>query len=231
MAWIAPELEQGCIHVWTLELAPAAVVEPGLLSPDEIERALRYRHPSPRSRFIARRGALRRLLASYLGANAAGLRFGYGPQGKPHLPHHPELKFNVSHARDCVVIAIAVDREVGVDIAAMECHGWWEEVARVALSPMERRGLAAVPPAERTAAFFRIWTRKEAYLKAEGSGLARATETFSVSSIRGDADALLLDHSWPQACSRWRIAEAPAPAGFVAAVASSGRDWTAEFFG
>ena len=90
---------------------------------------------------------------------------------------------------------------------------------------IEREALVALAPDARREAFFRIWTRKEAYVKARGEGLSYPTRFFSVSHRDGD-DALIDDERDGQARDRWRVSDLDAPPGFAAALAAEGRDWT-----
>lgn len=215
------------IHVWIgsrcVEDSEVEQLE-ALLSDAERERANRFGTSTLRRRFIVARALLRRLLSEHVSAPPASVRFGYGPQGKPCLPDHPELCFNLSHAGNQVVIAVAWQREVGVDIVAassdVDCSG----VAQLAFSPAEHAALGALEPLERREAFFRIWSRKEAYIKARGTGLSYPTRSFTVSAAAGDRDALLADENDPGSERRWRIVEIEAPAGFHCALAVKGRD-------
>jgi len=121
-------------------------------------------------------------------------------------------------------------RDVGIDIEVMARDVDIEGVARQAFSPVECEALTALSPEARPAAFFRVWTRKEAYVKARGDGLGYPTRTFSVSHLAGGDDALLADECEPGVQSGWRVLEIAAPDGFCAALAAPGRDWSAGRF-
>ena len=197
-----------------------------LLADEENARADRLLLPRVRERFIFARAILRRLLAGYLHVDPAKLVFRYTAQGKPYLGDGAALCFNLSHSKDVAVIAIARRREIGIDIEATTRDVEFEGVARKVFSPNENARLARVTPELRRAAFFRIWTRKEAYVKARGEGLNYSLRSFSVSDLPGDDDALLADERQPLAHLAWRLAEIAAPAGFSAALAAPGRDWS-----
>lgn len=168
--------------MWRVALdPPAAHVDAlaDLLSPDERTRATRLRAAERRRRFVVARGVLRTILARYLDAEPASLRFDYGPHGKPALMAAP-LRFNLSHSHDLALVAVAREREVGIDVERVRDT---VEVARLAarfFSPPEQALLAALSPADRPGAFFRLWTCKEAYLKATGEGMSRALGTLDV---------------------------------------------------
>jgi 4'-phosphopantetheinyl transferase len=197
----------------------------GALSPDEQARADRYATPRLRRRFIVARGILRRLLAGYLSIEARDIVFGYGDKGKPFLPGAAALAFNLSHAEDLAIYAIASDREVGIDIESTERDVDIDGMARTAFSPSECEALAALAPDARRAAFFRVWTRKEAYIKARGNGFSYPTRAFSVAHDTDD-DALISDETDIDARLRWRVIGLDAPPGFTAALSAAGRDWS-----
>ncbi len=116
-------LTEGDAHVWYVNLSKdldVARLEP-LLSPEEIERAGRFRFPEHRQRFVIARGSLRRLLGSYLGIQAREVTFGYSAEGKPSLDvvHNSDLQFNVSHSGDLGAFGFAKGRRVGVDVELM----------------------------------------------------------------------------------------------------------------
>ena len=144
----------------------------GALSPDERERANRFRQPQDRLRFVIARGMLRMILAGCVGRPPSELEFTYGERGKPQLKGNSAgIEFNVSHSEDRALFAIALNRPVGIDveyIRAIEVLS----LAKRFFRPSEYGVLSALDGAERLRGFFRLWTAKEAYLKATGEGLA-----------------------------------------------------------
>lgn len=167
-----------------------------------------------RNRYIRARGALRLLLGDCLGAAPESLRFAYGPLGKPALaaPAIP-LHFNVSHAGDLALIAVCQGRPVGVDVEQIRLDYGGEAIAERFFSPGERAWLLRLPPSQQTTGFFRLWTRKEAYLKARGEGIWRDLAGFDVSQSPPEP-------VWPDGA--WFLHDlAPAP-GYCAAVAVEG---------
>ena len=214
------------VHTASLEAAPGSRPEFwDDLSADEQARANRYATPQLRQRYVMARGILRRLLSTYLSIDAREVVFGYGAHGKPHLVGVEGLAFNVSHAATLAIYAIASGREVGIDIENIERTVDIDGVARTAFSARECEVLAALPADARRAAFFRLWTRKEAYIKARGEGFGYPTRSFSVSH-RADDDALIGDDCDADARLRWRVRGLDAPPGFAAAVAATGHDWS-----
>lgn len=165
----------GKVEVWTvsLELGGSRLenLRP-LLSPDEVDRASRYRFPRDRDRFVAARGVLRLLLSSYLGSAPEEIRFSYGRHGKPSLAESPErLGFNLSHSAGRALYAVAMGRQVGIDLEHRDTERDWESLAPRMLTEAERNHLVKTPDCERIAFLIRLWTRKEAFAKAVGWGL------------------------------------------------------------
>ena len=217
-----PRLTSGDVDVWSVQLdcSPAYVaVLLHALSDDERERAGRFYFERDQRRFICARGTLRRLLAAYLDVEARDLTFSYGPNGKPALSGRFEraLTFNVSHSQELALVAIARDVEMGVDVEAVRSMDDADDIASRFFSPRESAQLRALPVAVRTGAFFACWTRKEAYLKALGSGLAKPLDEFDVAFAPGETAALFV-HGDELETARWSIRElAPAP-GYTGAL-------------
>lgn len=189
------------VQAWHADLDVAAAAQEALaatLSPDERDRAARFVFERDRRRFVAARGLLRRLLGARLGVEAGRLRFGYGARGKPFLAGDDAgagVTFNVAHSQDHALFVIASGVELGADIEVIRPLRDALVIAECHFSPFERSRLLALPPDERDVAFFLCWTRKEAYIKALGAGLAHPLEAFSVSLAPGEPARLLQDHA------------------------------------
>ena len=171
------QLARGEVHVWSVPLDVSPETSAGLyetLGEDEQSRSARFRFERDRRRFIVARGSLRELLTRYLATPPGQLRFVYNTFGKPGLS--PEcgrgLRFNISHSADLALIAIALDAEVGVDLEHLRALPDYAEIARGFFSPAEVDELTRLPSGLQAQAFFRCWTKKEAYAKARGEGLA-----------------------------------------------------------
>jgi 4'-phosphopantetheinyl transferase len=183
-----PPLPANTIHIWRLRPANRLPRDSYLthLRPEERERAGRLLFPGDQQQSIASRGTLRLLLAHYAGAeNPGDLHLSYGEQGKPVLADS-DLRFNLSHTRDLALFAFAREIDLGLDVEDIQASDDLEAVAEQNFAPAERDALLALPQSERTSAFYRCWTRKEALLKAEGCGLFRALDTFTVSLLAGE---------------------------------------------
>ena len=150
------------------------------LSSAERERAAKFHFERDRRRFIVARARLREELAARLGVSARQVQFAYGDNGKPRLANH-SLQFSVSHCDDVALFAFSPDAEVGVDIEAIRPVREADAIAVQFFSPLEHAGYAALAPRDRLLGFFRVWTRKEAYVKALGVGFSMALERFDLS--------------------------------------------------
>jgi 4'-phosphopantetheinyl transferase len=175
-----PRLAADAVDVWQADLAaPAAAAAAGdALSPDERARADRFVRPRDGDRWAAARGLLRALLAAYADADPRGLRFVAGSHGKPALaaPVPAGLRFNLSHSGDSALVAVALDREVGVDVELPRRAVDHVAIARRVLGEAEAQWLAALDPIEREREFLRAWVRWEAVLKCRGTGIGGAEQ-------------------------------------------------------
>jgi 4'-phosphopantetheinyl transferase len=168
-ALAAPPLLPGEIHVWRLGLDGAPDDE-ALLSEAERARAARFRFADHRDRYVAAHAGLRRVLAAYLDVPPASLAFAAGDGGKPALPG--TLRFNLSHSDACALVAVAREREVGVDVERLRAVPEALSIARRYFSDSEAASLLGCEGEARDRAFFTLWTRKEALLKLRGLGLS-----------------------------------------------------------
>jgi 4'-phosphopantetheinyl transferase len=213
------------VHVWSIPLDHGDDVVARLaesLWPDERARAARFVFPRDRRRFTVARGALRQILAGYLGLAPSALSFAYGPRGKPGLAQPAGLEFNLAHSHELALCAVTSGRAVGVDVEWLRPMPDLLSVARIAFSPAELAALLARPEEDRLATFFRCWTGKEAYIKARGDGLALPLDAFDVSLAADQPLALLANRLDPAEPSRWSL-HALAPAdGYLGALAVAG---------
>jgi 4'-phosphopantetheinyl transferase len=193
----------GSLHVWAADLdARPAPAPEAWLSADERARAARYRLARDRQHFVQRRGWLRRVLGGHLGIAPHEVRLAHA-HGRPLLAEHAGLSFSLSHAGGRVLCALAGGRRVGVDVTRVRPGPSDDAVARALFAPGEIAGLRALPPEARPGAFHRCWTRKEAYLKARGEGLARPLDAFEVSLSAEPWTGLVRCASDPGETARW----------------------------
>lgn len=214
--------DAGEVHLWAVPLDPPrerVAALGALLAADERERAARFHFERHRRRYSVGRGALRELLGGYLGCSAAALRFGYGDKGKPFLAGGPRLRFNLSNSSELALVAVAMDVEVGVDVEWLRPMPDALEIAERFFSDSEREVLAAVAEGERETAFFRCWTRKEAYLKAVGDGITAPLDRFDVTLAAGEPPRILALEGDPAPAARWALAHLEPAPGYLGALA------------
>lgn len=160
------------------------------LSAAEQARAERYARPRDRDRFRLRRALLRNVIARELGQPPGSLAFGELADGKPVLAtaSAPPLHFSTSDSADAAAIAIARAAPVGIDLEPADRSADFDGIARRFFRPREQAHLAALAPAERSAAFLRMWALKEAVAKADGRGMGRLFARLDVLPERAPAD-------------------------------------------
>jgi 4'-phosphopantetheinyl transferase len=205
------------IDLWIVPLAAAPERTDALsqfLSADERARAARFKFDRDRGRYVVGRGTLREILAFYLGTRPGEIGFAYGEHGKPMLADRAasrDIEFNASGSQDLAVCAVTVGRKVGVDIE-FSARPMDEALITACLSAAERRAYATLSSEEKPAAFYRLWTLKEAYLKATGDGLSREMSALELTCLP-EKPARLLADPWATAeLGSWQFIEfAPAP--------------------
>ena len=212
------------VHVWRARLRLPRQQLAGLeaiLAEDERARAARFHFPEHRDAFVAGRGIQRLILARYAAVPPAALVYSFSRHGKPELPGSA-LRFNASNSGVLALYAVARGREVGVDVEEAKPMPDAEAIARRFFSAAENEVLAGLPEGVRSAAFFRCWTRKEAYLKAVGDGLSLPLESFDVSFAPGEEARLLRTRADPGGAARWTLVGLEPGEGYVGALALEG---------
>lgn len=195
-----------------------------LLSDIEQRQAVRFDDVKATIAFTAAHGWLRRVLAAYLDLAPQKLRFSREADGKPVLETSDisrTIAFNLSHSGDLAIVAVTAGMPIGVDIERVEPKQ--RAFANEGLAPGEAIALAAVAPHDRDEAFMRCRTRKEAYLKALGTGLNTPLSDFEMSI---DAPARLLRvGSDPNEAACWQLANLKPAPGYCGAVAARQHGW------
>ena len=211
-------IREGEVHVWhgTLEAGPDPV------TPAEESRARRMAYPRRRREFLVARGTLRRVLAGALGIDPLVVPIREGAHGKPHLvprgPSLPPIGFNLSHSGDRFIVALALGLDPGVDVELIRPRRSLDRLARHCFSPAEQRAVAGDP--DPVHAFYRVWSRKEAVIKADGRGVSIGLDRFDVSV---GEPAALLDARWtgaaPGEATHWSLRSLDTGPGYAAALA------------
>lgn len=176
------DLKADEVHVWRVGLERPLIPFLPFLSPDEIERANRFRFERDYRKYVVARGVLRQILSRYVAVPPQNHTFNYSSHSKPFLADSP-LAFNVSHSGEMALMAFTLERQIGVDVEALRPL---PDAAQIAVHYFSKQEIAAfntVPPSEIENAFFTIWTRKEAFIKALGEGLSHPLDSFDVTFL------------------------------------------------
>jgi phosphopantetheinyl transferase len=195
------------VEVHVLDGTPPAHAHE-VLSAEESERAARLRAPAQAQAYVCAHAALRRLLAQRTRREARDLRFTIGAHGKPALQDIPGLHFSISYRAGCAAVAIAT-RPVGVDVERLRAGVDDAGIAQRFFTRQEQAWLASSGGAH---AFFTLWTRKEALVKAAGVGMAGMGRA----GAQGDTARLDDEHGRAR---HYRILQLDSPPGFALALA------------
>jgi 4'-phosphopantetheinyl transferase len=221
------------VHSWcaSLDVPPETSARLyATLTPDERTRSARFRFERDQQRFIVARGVLRDLLGRYLQTQPSHIRFVYNAFGKPDLSpaFGNRLTFNLSHSAGLALIAIATASNVGVDLEYIRPQSDYADIARHFFSTAEADDLIALPSHLCAEAFFSCWTKKEAYLKACGEGLAIPLNSFSVPLTTHPADTpvdLYAASKGIAPAKRWSLYTLRPGPGYAGALAIEGTGW------
>ena len=195
-----------------------------ILTPEEVQTAQRIVIDEKRDRKASSRAHLRRILARYVGADPQDVKFTYGEHGKPILAERDEPRFNLSDSGSQGLVAVSVGGRVGVDLEFAREGRSFTEIADRFFSPVESAALRRLRLEARPAAFYRAWTRKEAYLKAWGTGLSFASNRFTLDYI-GEGPGNLLATEMPEDdTSRWHFRAVELGLAYTGAICVEGPD-------
>lgn len=217
--WVLGETE---VHVWSawLRASPARLEALALtLSEDENERAARFHFQCHRHSYVCGRAWLRRIIGRCLNLKPAEVRFHYNPNGKPLIRG---LHFNLSHCEDLALIAVSRAGRVGVDVERVRVLENAGELVAQFFAPRERVAYDRLPPEKQPQAFFNLWTRKEALLKATGDGIGHLLSEVEVAFVPGEPARLVRLPQGQPAGNHWGLCELQPATGFAAALAFAG---------
>ncbi|MBI3144072.1 MAG: 4'-phosphopantetheinyl transferase superfamily protein [Pseudogulbenkiania sp.] len=221
------------VHIWraSLDVSPETSARLyATLSADERSRSARFRFQRDRQRFVAAHGVLRELLGDYLETRPDRISYAYNAFGKPELgpAFDGRLKFNLSHSTGLALIAFATDADVGVDLEYLRAQSDYADIAWYFFSAAEADQLSALPAPLYADAFLACWTKKEAYLKACGDGLAVPLDGFSVPLTtdpeHGPVDIHVASNNIVPA-RRWSLYTLQPAPGYIGALAIEGGGW------
>jgi 4'-phosphopantetheinyl transferase len=249
------ELTIHTAHIWLVDLTDfwsEVNFFRQFLSPDEVVRGDRFKFVTDQVNFICTRGIARWILAKYLGSTPTDLQFSYTEKGKPFLAdalNHLNLNFNISHSKNLAVYAITQANLIGVDIEYLRTNLDVLALAKRFFSPQEYLAISNLSNnlssnlSENTQLnlFFRLWTCKEAYLKAVGLGIAGGLDRVVVSlgnsvEERSPVLSYVEDSNNYQVLDNWLLQEldiksqVTVPAEYFGAIALNSRQVNLQYF-
>ena len=211
------------IDVWRFELE-VSEHDWAILTPDEAQAARRIVVDQKRDRKASSRAHLRRILARYLSTNPQDVRFTYGQHGKPRLAEHGEPRFNLSASESTGIAAVSRGVRIGVDLEFAREGRAFTDIADRFFAEAESAALRTLPSEDHRAAFYRAWTRKEAYLKAWGTGLSFAANRFTLDYIGEGPGSLVATEMPDDDVSRWHFKDVELGPAYMGVICFEGPD-------
>jgi 4'-phosphopantetheinyl transferase len=227
------EIEDNQVHVWQARIDNSSVYSEdtsSTLSQDERERAHKFQFQKDREHFILRHYQLRLILSKYCGCQPHEIKFRYNSYKKPFIfmPEFKEIKFNISFSHDLMLVGLNRHKDIGIDIEKVhEIH----DLETVAVNNFSSRELKILNETlDKTKTFFKIWTRKEAFIKATGKGMYYPLKTFCVNiNSTGNCEHLVIFNR-PIRSKQWRIAELNTSEGYIASLAIKSNKFQISYF-
>ncbi len=226
------ELSENNVHIWStnLKLGSSKIEKLStILSSDEKDRANKFYFERDKNRFIIARGTLRKILSRYLNIEPKKLQFTYSERGKPYLPD-TSILFNLSHSQDLALYAITQVNLIGIDLEYIRPMNDAENLTKRFFSPQEYNLISQLPPQKQQETFFKLWTCKEAYLKATGDGLAGGLEKVEICLTPEKPVEFFSINQDIKEASRWYLHQFIPQPNYIAAVAVAGKNQNLSFW-
>jgi 4'-phosphopantetheinyl transferase len=224
-------LQSGSVDVWSCSLEGGETVVKrchAWLSEEEQVRAARFVRPGDQTRFTLAHGGLRFILGRYESVEPATLRFRTGATGKPALLDRQgdpaRLRFNLSHSHGRMLVAVAQGYDVGVDLEQIRDNLEPLKLAERFYTAQEYDSIARRPACDQALQFYRLWVAKEAFLKAQGTGIPSLPqcEIHDASSSSRASVRITRQSSLQEG---WTIQWLRCGPGWQGAVSACGDDW------
>ena len=196
-----------------------------VLSGEEKQRSSRFHLAQHGRQYIAAHGMLRSILGEYLEIDPKALTFSVNPYGKPYLcsdQKNGSILFNLSHSHNLCIIAVSSGSEIGIDIEYVNRDIDVLEIAERCFSRREIEELGSLRGDLQRRAFYRCWTRKEAYLKGKGKGLSMDLRRFEVSMLSAESAAIVSSDDSPEDVGRWHLFDIEPYPRYIGALAVAG---------
>ena len=237
--WLLPPdnllLAKDEVHIWrgNLDLSESVIHQfTNVLSEDELDRANRFYFLKDKHRFISGRGMLRKILSFYLGVEPDEVPFQYSQYGKPYLSPEKvssefsipafEIAFNLSHSNSIALLGVTKSRRVGIDVEYAKHLPDADEIARRFFSPQENLIFQELTQKQKQTAFYHIWTRKEAFIKAIGEGLSYPLDQFDVSFLPEEQPCIKQISGDSNMGNRWSVKTLTPHPGYIGAIVVEG---------
>lgn len=227
------EIEEYQVHVWQANMNTPSIHPKEIskaLSPDELERANKLKFPKDREHFILRRYQLCLILSKYCGCQPHELMFRYNSYKKPfiYMPEFKGVKFNMSFSGDLMLVGLSKQNDLGIDIEKVHEMHDLENIAVENFSLQELKYLNGT--LDKTNTFFKIWTRKESFIKATGKGMYHPLKSFCVDINSSGSYEHLVIFNHPMESKLWRTAELNTSDGYIASMAIKSDKFQISYF-
>lgn len=223
----APEkiiLATNQLHVWQSDIN-ITKIQAGriysILSKKEKARASRFKFEEHRLKFIAARATLRKILSHYLSIDPNAISFTENKYGKPGLKdeiNKSSIFFNISHSHNMALFAISNEENIGIDIEAVNRKIDFDEISKRFFSDRENEHIQALPISQKSIDFYKIWTAKEAFIKAIGQGLSFPLKEFEI-SLNNNTISLASIYGDPNKASTWNLFKYDVPDEYESSIA------------
>jgi 4'-phosphopantetheinyl transferase len=226
-------IEDYNVHVWQVNLKTLSIYANDIsktLSHDELERANKLKFTRDREQFILRRYHLRLILSKYCDCQPHEIMFSYNSYKKPFicLPEFKEIKFNMSFTYDLMLVGLCKHDDIGIDIEKVHEIRDLENIAAENFSPQELKYFNS--KFDKTNTFFKIWTRKEAFIKAKGKGLYQPLKSFCVDIGPSGSHEYLVIFNHPLDSKLWRTVGLDTFDGYIASMAIKSDRFSISYF-
>lgn len=200
------------------------------LPPEEVERANKLKFTRDREQFILRRYHLRLILSKYCGCQPYEIMFSYNSCKKPFIfiPEFKEIKFNLSYSKELMLVGLSKHDDIGIDIEKINDIRDLENVAIENFSLQELKLYNS--KLDKTDTFFKIWTRKEAFIKAKGKGLYQPLKSFCVDIGPSGSHEYLVIFNHPLDSKLWRTVGLDTFDGYIASMAIKSDRFSISYF-
>lgn len=176
-----PELKSGQVHVWHISLESLQEIEVEHLDEQEIKRSEAFYFLKDKNVYKVSRSYLKKILGLYMGTEPEKLLFRLGSKGKPYLQFPvSDLQFNMTHSNQLILIAVTRQNEIGIDVEHLRPVETLQGVIENQFSMSEQKTLKNCPREEQSKLFFQLWTSKEAFLKAFGTGIREGLQNIAL---------------------------------------------------